>query len=306
MGWPLTPRVEEEGPHGIEGSGARGPSAAIGRHRAGEGRPGAPRGSRPTWIQHRSVDTAAHRPGHRAAHRHPAPSEPCLAAAASVGLVAPAAGTPSARTRRGRDHALEDTALDAAKKNAQRRRAWLVFEDESGLSQQPVVCRTWAPRGHTPVLTHVGGAWKRLSVAAALAFRWDGRRTRFFFHTQPGAYTDRTLIAFLRQLKRHFGRQPVILIWDGLPAHKSRVMLGYLARARQWLSVERLPAYAPDLNPVEPIWGNLKRRELANLCAPDLPALRTPLRRGCARVRHHRDLAFNFLRHAGLGFTHGR
>src|SRR5439155_966954 len=138
-------------------------------------------------------------------------------------------------------------------------------------------------RGHTPVLTHVGGAWKRLSVAAALAFRWDGRRTRFFFHTQPGAYTDRTLIAFLRQLKRHFGRQPVILIWDGLPAHKSRVMLGYLARARQWLSVERLPAYAPDLNPVEPIWGNLKRRELANLCAPDLPALRTPLRRGCAR-----------------------
>ncbi|PYR14197.1 MAG: IS630 family transposase [Acidobacteria bacterium] len=161
-------------------------------------------------------------------------------------------------------------------------------------------------RGHTPVLTHVGGAWKRLSVAAALAFRWDGRRTRFFFHTQPGAYTDRTLIAFLRQLKRHFGRQPVILIWDGLPAHKSRVMLGYLARARQWLSVERLPAYAPDLNPVEPIWGNLKRRELANLCAPDLPALRTPLRRGCARVRHHRDLAFNFLRHAGLGFTHGR
>jgi len=143
-------------------------------------------------------------------------------------------------------------------------------------------------------------------VAAALAFRWDGRRTRFFFHTQPGAYTDRTLIAFLRQLKRHFGRQPVILIWDGLPAHKSRVMLGYLARARQWLSVERLPAYATDLNPVEPIWGNLKRRELANLCAPDLPALRTPLRRGCARVRHHRDLAFNFLRHAGLGFTHGR
>ena len=138
-------------------------------------------------------------------------------------------------------------------------------------------------------------------MAAALAFRWDGRRTRFFFHTQPGAYTDRTLIAFLRQLKRHFGRQPVILIWDGLPAHKSRVMLGYLARARQWLSVERLPAYAPDLNPVEPIWGNLKRRELANLCAPDLPALRTPLRRGCARVRHHRDLAFNFLRHAGLG-----
>jgi len=49
-----------------------------------------------------------------------------------------------------------------------------------------VVCRTWALRGNTPVLTHVGGNWKRLSVAGALAFRWDGRRARFFFQTQPG------------------------------------------------------------------------------------------------------------------------
>src|SRR5882672_9629549 len=50
-----------------------------------------------------------------------------------------------------------------------RRRAWLVFEDESGVSQQPVVRRTWAPRGQTPVLIHTGGPWQRLSVAGALA-----------------------------------------------------------------------------------------------------------------------------------------
>jgi transposase len=201
---------------------------------------------------------------------------------------------------------LEDAALAAAKKNARRRRAWIVFEDESGLSQQPVVCRTWAPRGETPVLTHVGGNWKRLSVAGALAFRWDGRQARFFFQTQPGSYTDRTLIAFLRDLQRHFWRQPVILIWDGLPAHKSGRMSRYLAQQRAWLRVERLPGYAPELNPVELVWGNLKRRELANVCAPTLDALRAPLRRGCTRVRRHRHLAFNFLRHAGLDFRHGR
>jgi DDE superfamily endonuclease len=148
---------------------------------------------------------------------------------------------------------VEDATLAAAKKNARRRRAWLVFEDESGLSRQPVVCRTWAPRGETPVLRPVGGNWKRLSVAGALAFRWDGRRARFFFQTQPGNYTDRTLIAFLRDLRRHVRRQAVILIWDGLPAHKSRVMRAYLARQRTWLTVERLPDYAPELNPVEPI-----------------------------------------------------
>lgn len=152
----------------------------------------------------------------------------------------------------------------------------------------------------------VGNSWKRLSVAGALAFRWDGRRARFFFHTQPGSYTDRGLIAFMRTLKRHLQRQPVTLIWDGLPAHKSRTMLRYITRERPWLTVERLPGYAPELNPVEPIWGNVKRRELANLCAGDLDALRAPLRRGCHRVRRHPDLAFSFLHHAGLGFSHGR
>ncbi len=62
---------------------------------------------------------------------------------------------------------MENAALGAAIKNARRRRAWLVFEDESGISQHPVVRRTWAPRGQTPILTHTGGNWKRLSVAGA-------------------------------------------------------------------------------------------------------------------------------------------
>jgi len=58
-------------------------------------------------------------------------------------------------------------ALAGGKKNARRQRAWLVFEDESGVSQQPVVRRTWAPRGQTPVLIHMGGSWQRLSVVGA-------------------------------------------------------------------------------------------------------------------------------------------
>ena len=197
---------------------------------------------------------------------------------------------------------MEDAAVGAAKKNARRHHAWLVFEDESGVSQQPVVRRTWAPRGETPVLIHTGGHWKRLSIAGALAFRWDGRRTRFFFQTRAGTYTDVALIAFLRALKRHFPRQRVVLIWDGLGGHKSRVMATYVARQRAWLTVEPLPAYAPELNPIEQVWGNVKTRELANVCAPDLAALRPPLRAGFARVRRHPQLAFAFLQHAGLAF----
>jgi transposase len=197
---------------------------------------------------------------------------------------------------------VEDAALGAAKNNARRRHAWLVFEDESGLSQQPVVRRTWAPRGETPILTHVGGPWKRLSIAGALAFRWDGRRSRFYFQTRPGTYKAVGLIGFLRQLKRHFRGQRIILIWDGLAGHKSALMRAYLARQRGWLTVERLPGYAPELNPVEQVWGNLKSQELANVCAPDLQALHAPLRAGCRRLRHTPALSFSFLRHAGLAF----
>ena len=192
--------------------------------------------------------------------------------------------------------------MGAAKKNAQRRRAWLVFEDESGVSQQPVVRRTWAPRGETPILRPIGGHWKRLSIAGALAFRWDGCDARFFFQTYAGTYSDARLITFLRALKRHFRGERVTLIWDGLGAHRSRRMRQYLARQRTWLTVERLPAYAPELNPIEQIWGNVKTRELANVCAATLAELRRPLRRGFGRIRRDPELAAGFLCHAGLEF----
>ena len=62
------------------------------------------------------------------------------------------------------------------------------------------------------------------------------------------------------------------------------------------------PANSPDLNPIEQVWGNVKTRELANVCAADLAALRPPLRAGFARVRRQPQLAFAFLHHAGLAF----
>jgi hypothetical protein len=77
-------------------------------------------------------------------------------------------------------------------------------------------------------------------------------------------------------------------------------MRAYVAGQRAWLTLERLPAYAPDLNPVEPVWGNVKTRELANHCASDLDALGRPLRAGLGRVRRDPTLALSFLRHAGL------
>jgi len=87
--------------------------------------------------------------------------------------------------------------------------------------------RTWAPRGQTPVLIHAFN-WEKISVAAALAYRWDGKRCRLYFQIRPGSYGAESLIAFLKELRHHFRGQRVILVWDGLPAHKSRIMKEYL------------------------------------------------------------------------------
>ena len=192
-------------------------------------------------------------------------------------------------------------ALVGDKKKAQKLRSWIVFEDESGVSQRPSIRRTWAPKGQTPVLTHAFN-WKKMSVAAALGYRWDGKRSRLFFQTKADSYNEDSLIAFLKELKREFHGKKCILIWDGLPGHKSKKMKAYLANQKKRLLVEMLPGYAPDLNPVESLWGNVKAEELANLCADDLGAVAEAVWDGMARAGACKELADSFLDHAGLFF----
>ena len=107
---------------------------------------------------------------------------------------------------------------------------------------------------------------------------------------------------FLNNLKRSFRGEKVVLIWDGLPAHKSRAMREYLDSQASWLSVELLPGYAPELNPVELLWGNVKGQELANRCVKGLSEMVDGIREGLNRVRRSRHHAFSFLQHAGLPF----
>lgn len=196
---------------------------------------------------------------------------------------------------------MEGDALAGGKKNAARQHAWIFFQDESGISEQPPVRRTWAPKGETPVLTHSFN-WHKASVSAAIGYRWDGRRSRLISQTIDGSYNAERLVTFLDELKRRMRGQKVILIWDGLPAHRSRQMNDYLRRQRDWLRVERLPGYAPDLNPVEMLWANVKGSELANRCAGHLGEVVEALNRGLDRVLQSCTLPFSFLHHAGLYF----
>jgi transposase len=174
-----------------------------------------------------------------------------------------------------------------------------VFWDESGVSLLPVVRRTWAPRGHTPVIGH-RFKWKRASMAAALCYGVRGGGAQLAFHHQLDAYDTDTLIGALGELRRALGGQKATLLWDGLPAHRSRVMRAWLARQRSWLVVEPLPAYAPELNPVEPLWASRKGVELANLAGESLDEVIAAAERGIERIRGTPHLAYSFLRHCGL------
>lgn len=107
---------------------------------------------------------------------------------------------------------------------------------------------------------------------------------------------------FLKDLKKHFRKQYVILLWDGLPAHRSNEMKEFLAEHKDWLDAERLPGYAPDLNPVEDLWQNIKSQELANQSADYLSEVIEAAEEGLERVQSDQELLFGFLHHTGHFF----
>lgn len=101
--------------------------------------------------------------------------------------------------------------------------------------------------------------WKQLSVVAGISF-WN-----FYFRFHAGAIRGPQFVAFLKALTQQI-RSKLLVIWDGLPAHRSRVVTQHVESLNGHIVIERLPAYAPELNPVEYIWGYMKQRELGNLC----------------------------------------
>lgn len=195
--------------------------------------------------------------------------------------------------------------MAAGKKNATRRGATIVFLDESGFSQRPPVRRTWAPRGETPVLIHRHRRWQQLSAIGALAYRLTPRRrwlrTNVYLQLVPGPVHSAEVVRFLRHLRRHV-RTRVILLWDGLQAHRSLETRTYLDANRHWITVERLPAYAPELNPVEGFWSWTKGTAVANFCPDGLDPIRRRVRQGRNRLARRSDLIESFLHKARLFF----
>jgi hypothetical protein len=175
------------------------------------------------------------------------------------------------------------------------------FEDEAGQNLRPPKARTWAPRGHTPVVRVSG----KVSVAGLACYK-PGARARLFYkvRTHRGRKGERRSMseadyAHLVTAAHNQLHAPVILIWDNLNTHISAAMRAFIAAHPDWLTEARLPAYAPDLNAVEGAWANMKNG-LGNLAASDVDQLTAIIKNRLKSIQYQPGLIEAFLAQTGL------
>jgi transposase len=209
-------------------------------------------------------------------------------------LEPPKARTARPAARRSGHCTLARRDLACHQKGAEDQQQRIFFIDESGFYPLPSVVRTYAPVGHTPILREW---WTRDHLSAISAISPEGK---VYFHCQDDAMNSEDVVAFLEHLLREVpGR--MVIIWDGSPIHRSHTIQEFLANgASQRLHLERLPAYAPELNPDEGFWQQLKGVELRNLCCFNLRHLRDELRSAVKRVRRKPRILKGCFAGAGL------
>jgi transposase len=170
------------------------------------------------------------------------------------------------------------------KKSARRQRAYLVLIDESGFLMSPLVRRTLAPRGHTPILKTTGARREKVSITAAMTISPKRRHLGLYWRTFPRDYVNAQRSAdFLCYLLRHL-RGKVIVVWDGGPMHKGDPIRKVLHDYPR-LHLERLPPYAPDLNPVEYLWAHTKYDKLPNYVPASVSELDKTIHKEMAAAR---------------------
>lgn len=183
------------------------------------------------------------------------------------------------------------------KKGALERGAALVFHDEFGISMKPSVRRTWAIRGKTPILRH-RCSWKRVHAIANIVCPPDGNY-KLLLHWQEAPINEQAIIEHLDRLHQE-APGDTVLLWDGLPSHRSKLVKQYLADNARWLTVNRFPAYAPELNPVEYFNSAVKGKDLPNYCPDTTIEIEQQLQVAHERINNDRALIGGFLRASGL------
>jgi transposase len=184
-------------------------------------------------------------------------------------------------------------------RETRRRDAHLVFLDESGFMLTPVVRRTYAPRGLTPIVP-VAGPRDRISAISCITLSPRRHLPGLYFQLLPtnANATAAHVVAFLRQLHESLPRFTVV--WDGHGIHsKSRLVQAFLA-ANPSVVAEDFPGYMPDLNPDERVWGYTKYGRLPNFAPASAQELRERVDAELQRLKRQAYLLYAFIEHTNL------
>lgn len=166
--------------------------------------------------------------------------------------------------------------------------------DQSGFYLLPAMVRTYAPIGQTPIL-HEQLSRDHLSAMSGITL--EGK---LLMREQDRAFKAPDAVRFLKHALHQIPGK-LLVIWDGSPIHRSKVVKEFLkSGAASRLQLERLPGYAPELNPDEGIWKHLKYVELKNVCCRSLSELRRELRKAKERLRHKRHVILGCIRQPGF------
>lgn len=169
---------------------------------------------------------------------------------------------------------------------AERHRMRLACADESILLYDSMKRSVWAKRGSKPRVL-VTGSHKRVYLFGALT-----SNRRHLFRQYP-KMNGRVFTAFLRLLKHRYGR--LILLIDRAPWHRSKLVKTYLNENRSWLRVIYFPANAPEMNPVEECWRQMKNDVVGSTFHPTFQQLRNTLTR-YLRTKRYKHNPFKYLR----------
>ncbi len=162
---------------------------------------------------------------------------------------------------------------------------------------QPVRRRTWAPKGRTPI-HHSWDRHDRLSVVSAITVSPIQHRFGLYFRIHRRNIRSEEVLGFLKILHRHL-RRKFILVLDRYSVHRKAVRL-LTEEHPDWFEAEWLPAYAPELNPVEQIWNHTKYADLANFIPQDVDHLHNEVTNSIANQSSNRSLIHSFFKFAKL------
>ena len=169
----------------------------------------------------------------------------------------------------------------------------MVCVDEAGFYLLPMAVCTYAPVGQTPIL-RVKLTRDHLSAIGGIT-----PEGRIFMQTQDHSYKGPDVVRFLQLLLREIPGK-ILVIWDGAPIHRSQPIKDFLKKGgANRIHLERLPGYAPELNPQEGVWNLLKRVQLKNVCCLDLQHVARELLHAKERLRHHKSTLSQCYAHAG-------